>query len=70
MLQTHRSNKDITLHLSKNGVRNGVTGVLLFRFAIFSYCESHNVTCTLHLTKCGAKNSFVFSNFQGVHISI
>jgi hypothetical protein len=66
MLQTHQSNKDITLHLSKNGV----TGVLLFRFAIFSYCESHNVTCTLHLTKCGAKNSFVFSNFQGVHISI
>ncbi len=44
--------------------------VLLFRFAIFSYCESHVVTCTLDLTKYGAKDSFVFPNFHGVHIII
>lgn len=70
MLQTHRSNKDFTLHLSKNGVKNGVIGVLLFRFAIFPYCESHDMTCTLHLTMYGAKDSFVSSNFHGVHIII
>jgi hypothetical protein len=57
----------LLLHLSKNGVR---MGVLLFRFAIFAYCKSHDVTCTLDLTMYDAKDSFVFPNFHGVHIII